>query len=172
MPLMAAALLLPSVSNAADISRYDKAARPPIVLTDMGSLMFAGKTDMDEEGNTFHYDHGYAQYFIPQSSHSLPVVMWHGGGQSGKSWETTPDGRDGFWQMFTRAHWPVFIIDQPRRGRAGRTEPGSAVSDIPTDHKESIAWNTFRLGKWLPPQKPVFSATLNFLKTSVPLSNF
>ncbi|MDM7439223.1 hypothetical protein QUE15_11010 [Klebsiella pneumoniae] len=108
LPLMAAALLLPSVSNAADISRYDKAARPPIVLTDMGSLMFAGKTDTDEEGNTFHYDHGYAQYFIPQSSHSLPVVMWHGGGQSGKSWETTPDGRDGFWQMFTRAHWPVF----------------------------------------------------------------
>ena len=43
LPLMAAALLLPSVSNAADISRYDKAARPPIVLTDMGSLMFAGK---------------------------------------------------------------------------------------------------------------------------------
>ncbi|HEN5133685.1 hypothetical protein [Klebsiella pneumoniae] len=53
LPLMAAALLLPSVSNAADISRYDKAARPPIVLTDMGSLMFAGKTDTDEEGNTF-----------------------------------------------------------------------------------------------------------------------
>lgn len=169
---MAAAPLLPSASNAADISRYDKAARPPIVLTDMGSLMFAGKTDTDEEGNTFHYDHGYAQYFIPQSSHSLPVVMWHGGGQSGKSWETTPDGRDGFWQMFTRAHWPVFIIDQPRRGRAGRTEQASAVSDIPTDHKESIAWNTFRLGKWLRHKNRFFSATLNFLKTSVPLSNF
>ena len=49
LPLMAAALLLPSVSNAADISRYDKAARPPIVLTDMGSLMFAGKTATDEK---------------------------------------------------------------------------------------------------------------------------
>ncbi|AMV51546.1 hypothetical protein AAIP97_000178 [Klebsiella pneumoniae] len=43
------ASILPSVSNAADISRYDKAARPPIVLTDMGSLMFAGKTDTDEK---------------------------------------------------------------------------------------------------------------------------
>ncbi|HBQ4106048.1 TPA: alpha/beta fold hydrolase [Klebsiella pneumoniae] len=172
LPLMAAALLLPSVSNAADISRYDKAARPPIVLTDMGSLMFAGKTDTDEEGNTFHYDHGYAQYFIPQSSHSLPVVMWHGGGQSGKSWETTPDGRDGFWQMFTRAHWPVFIIDQPRRGRAGRTEPASAVSDIPTDHKESIAWNTFRLGKWLPPQKPVFFSDSQFPQNERAIEQF
>lgn len=42
LPLMAAAPLLPSASNAADISRYDSSTAP-IVLTDMGSLMFAGK---------------------------------------------------------------------------------------------------------------------------------
>jgi len=26
----------------------------------------------------------------------LPLVMWHGIGQSSKTWETTPDGREGF----------------------------------------------------------------------------
>lgn len=77
--------------------------KSPIQLSDMGSFMFAGSVKKASDGETFHGDHGYAQYFIPVHSHSLPVVMWHGGGQSGKSWESTPDGRDGFWQIFTRA---------------------------------------------------------------------
>lgn len=141
--------------------------KKPIELADMGSLMFGGKISVENDGNTFHSDHGYAQYFIPTKSKSLPVVMWHGGGQSGKSWESTPDGRDGFWQIFTRARWPVFIIDQPRRGRAGRSSVQASGSDIPTDHKESIAWNTFRLGKWLPPQTASF-----FHNTQFPLGQY
>lgn len=143
-----------------------------IQLTDMGSFMFAGNVKTAADGETFHSDHGYAQYFIPAHSHSLPIVMWHGGGQSGKSWESTPDGRDGFWQIFTRAGWPVFIIDQPRRGRAGRTETADSSSQIPTDNKESMAWNTFRLGKWAPPGKPTWFAGSAFPAGAAALNQF
>lgn len=146
------ALLALSLINTS--ANANSEVKKPIMLSDMGSFMFAGSVNTSSNGETFHGDHGYAQYFIPEHSHSLPVVMWHGGGQSGKSWESTPDGRDGFWQIFTRAGWPVFIIDQPRRGRAGRTAVADSSSQIPTDNKESMAWNTFRLGTWVPPAKP------------------
>ena len=146
--------------------------KSPIQLSDMGSFMFAGSVKKASDGETFHGDHGYAQYFIPVHNHSLPVVMWHGGGQSGKSWESTPDGRDGFWQIFTRAGWPVFIIDQPRRGRAGRTYVADSHSQIPTDNKESMAWNTFRLGTWIPPGKPQAFKNTEFPQNPYSLEQF
>jgi hypothetical protein len=45
------------------------------------------------EGQTFHGDHLYAFYQIPQNAKALPIVMLHGAYQSARSWETTPDGR-------------------------------------------------------------------------------
>jgi len=54
--------------------------KKPILLSDMGSFMFAGSVKTASNGETFHGDHGYAQYFIPEHSYSLPIVMWHGGG--------------------------------------------------------------------------------------------
>lgn len=138
------------------------AEKAPIELQDMGSFMFGGSLKTAANGDTFHGDHGYAQYFIPSHSKNLPIIMWHGGGESGKSWETTSDGRDGFWQIFTRAQWPVVIIDQPRRGRAGRTDAQVKQSSVPTDNSESVAWNTFRLGTWVPPGKPTFFKNSQF----------
>jgi pimeloyl-ACP methyl ester carboxylesterase len=131
----------------------------------MGSLLFGGRIVTDPTGDTFHGDHGYAQYFVPQRSRDLPIVMWHGLGQSGKTWESTPDGREGFWQIFTRQDWPVFIIDQPRRGRAGRAvidDSEAATALIPTTERESAAWNTFRLGIWQPPKPRDFYPGLAF----------
>lgn len=74
----------------------------PIVLKTMGSLLFGGTVSENADGETFHGDHGYAQFFIPYNSRQYPLVMWHGIGQSGKSWESTPDGREGFMQILTR----------------------------------------------------------------------
>lgn len=93
----------------------------PITLKTMGSLFFGGTVTKAETGETFHGDHGYAQYYIPQNSRDLPLIMWHGIGQSGKTFESTPDGREGYQAILTRHDWPVYLIDQPRRGRAGRT---------------------------------------------------
>jgi len=144
----------------------------PIVLRDMGSFMFGGTVATDSRGDTFHGDHGYAQYFLPQKARHYPLIFWHGGGQSSKSWESTPDGRDGFWQIFTRRDWPVVLVDQPRRGKAGRTAESASASALPTDQKESGAWNTFRLGPWTPPGRPGFFTNSQFPQSEAAIDQF
>lgn len=129
-------------------------AQKPIVLKTMGSLFFGGNVKTLENGVTFHGDHGYAQYYIPADSRTLPIVMWHGIGQSGKTFESTPDGREGYQAILPRRDWSVYIIDQPRRGRAGRTLAGAGEAASPTALHESAAWDAFRFGLWLPPAGP------------------
>lgn len=137
--------------NQSDIA--DSEHTQSIILKTMGSFMFGGTLTKTEEGETFHGDHGYAQYYIPRNSREYPLVMWHGMGQSGKSWESTPDGREGFMSILPRHDWSVYIIDQPRRGRAGYTKARSSdPGAIPTTARESSVWNAFRNGVWAPPE--------------------
>lgn len=124
----------------------------PIVLRDMGSFMYGGTVDVKEDGETFHCNHGYAQYFVPQEAKNYPIVFWHGQGQSGRCWESTPEGKDGFWQIFTKRNYATFIIDQCQRGRAGRTNNVSAdgIARPYLDH-EAFSYGVFRNGVWAPP---------------------
>ena len=108
------------------------AADAPLNLRTMGSMSFGGTVTQLPQGETFHGDHGYAQYFIPQKARRWPLVLWHGINQSGACWETTPDGREGFMQLLPRAGWATYIIDQPRRGRAGYTNGAEAGQATPT----------------------------------------
>jgi pimeloyl-ACP methyl ester carboxylesterase len=85
------------------------------------------------EGQTFHGDHLYAFYQIPQSANALPLVMLHGAYQSARSWETTPDGREGFQTLFLRRGFPVYLVDQPRRGRAGNSTVAATIEPTPFD---------------------------------------
>lgn len=132
----------------------DEQVQKPIMLRTMGSLFFGGNVKTLENCVTFHGDHGYAQYYVPQNARNLPIVMWHGIGQSGKTFESTPDGREGYQAILTRRDWPVYIIDQPHRGRAGRTMAATVKSDAPTVLYESAAWDAFRFGLWIPPAGP------------------
>lgn len=145
--VVVAAALLASGLRAQD----NQAENRPIVLRTMGSILFGGSVTTFEDGDTFHGDHGYAQFFVPQTSRTLPMVMWHGIGQHGKTYETTPDGREGYMQIMPRNNWSVYIMDQPRRGRAGRTMAAETKSRVPTTLKESAAWDAFRIGVWVPP---------------------
>ncbi len=145
-----AALLL-TLALAAGAPARGRADEGPITLKTMGSLLFGGTVTSRPDGDTFHGDHGYAQYYVPQNSRQYPLIMWHGIGQSGRSWESTPDGREGFQAILTRRDWPVYIIDQPRRGRAGHTQAKTGDDRFPTTLKESSAWNAFRNGIWVPP---------------------
>ncbi|PGH40081.1 MAG: alpha/beta hydrolase, partial [Candidatus Nephrothrix sp. EaCA] len=52
-------------------------------------------TNQPSEGQTLHGDHAYVFYQMPDKARRLPLVFWHGHGQSAKTWETTPDGREG-----------------------------------------------------------------------------
>ena len=170
--LLTGLLSISLVSVAVTGHAQDNAAKPLLVLQTMGSMTFGGTTVVAENGETFHGDHGYAQYFIPQDTYNYPLVMWHGIGQSGACFETTPDGREGFMQLLPRRNWSVYIIDQPRRGRAGRTMAKNVEDISPTALKESEAWNAFRLGIWTPPDKPEFFPTLAFPKDEAAIDRF
>jgi hypothetical protein len=96
-------------------------------------------------GQTFHGDHAYIFYQIPENPRKFPLVFWHGNGQFSKTWETTPDGREGFQNIFLRRGFGVYLIDQPRRGNAGR---GAVASSITPTPDEQEWFGTFRIGIW------------------------
>ena len=99
----------------------------------------------DPRGQTLHGDHTYVFYQVPVNARRVPLVFWHGHGQSGKTWETTPDGREGFQTIVLRRRYPVYLLDQPRRGRAARsTQPAT----IPATPDEQTWFGIFRLGVW------------------------
>lgn len=108
-------------------------------------------------GTTAHVDHANVQYQIPADETGFPMVFLHGYGQSRMGWMTTPDGREGWSDMFLRDGHSVFLVDQPRRGEAGAT--ASMTTDITdtwsADSKDykpgEQAWYThFRIGRVAP----------------------
>ncbi|MFY0400946.1 MULTISPECIES: hypothetical protein [Brevundimonas] len=105
-------------------------------------------------GQSFHGDHLYAFYQIPESPRALPIVMLHGAFQSARSWETTPDGREGFQTLFLRRGFPVYLVDQPRRGRAGASTVAATIEPTPNDQ---LFFDQFRIGRW-----PKLSALTTF----------
>jgi hypothetical protein len=70
-------------------------------------------------GQTLHGDHAYVFYQAPARAKRLPLVMWHGIGQFSKTWETTPDGREGYQTIFLRRGFGVYVVDQPRAWASG-----------------------------------------------------
>lgn len=110
--LAAAFTALPLMANA-----QQPAEDKPIVLKTMGSLFFGGTVQTLPNGETFHGDHGYAQFYIPQNARTYPLIMWHGIGQSGKTYESTPDGREGYMAILPRR-----LYVQQSRHRQCRTD--------------------------------------------------
>ena len=96
-------------------------------------------------GQTAHVDHANVLYQIPENETELPMVFLHGYGQSRMGWMTTPDGREGWSDMFLRKGHGVFLIDEPRRGEAGAT---SVSGDISTKTLDQRWYTQFRIGRW------------------------
>src|SRR5262249_55245225 len=71
------------------------------------------------------------------------LLMWHGGGLTGATYETTPDGREGWLTYFIRKGWDTYISDAVERGRAGWTDTfkGDALA-LPLGDP----WERFRVG--------------------------
>ena len=131
------------------------AAFEPLTIGDQGSFAAGGTTLQTpgtydnnaptEAGQSFHGDHLYAFYQVPQDARPLPLVFWHGAYQSGRSWETTSDGREGFQTLFLRKGYPTYVIDQPRRGRAGNSTVAAELAPTPYDQ---LFFDQFRFGQW------------------------
>jgi pimeloyl-ACP methyl ester carboxylesterase len=110
----------------------------------------------------------YAQYVqLAKPRLPLPVLMWHGGGESGVNWETTPDGREG-WQMhFLRAGVDVYVCDSVERARASWAPYPTVYTSEPYFRTAREAWEeTFRfgpVGSWDPdPARRVTHPGLRF----------
>jgi hypothetical protein len=100
-------------------------------------------SNQSSEGQTLHGDHLYAFYQVPAKSRKYPMVIWHGFGQTSKTYETTADGREGFQNIFLRRGFPVYLIDQPRRGKAARSTLQGTYTASPDDQ---LWFGIFRMG--------------------------
>jgi hypothetical protein len=106
----------------------------------------------------------YITYQIPVNAQKLPLVFWHGIGQFSKTWMTTPDGREGFNNIFLRRNYSVYLIDQPRRGNAGRSTVQATINPTPD---EQMWFGTFRVGVW-----PNYFDGVQFAKDSNTLNQY
>lgn len=112
------------------------------VITEPGTF---DPIKMTPAGQTLHGDHASVFYQIPPGSRDLPLVFWHGFGQSSRTWGTTPDGREGYQSLFLRRGYSVYLLDQPRRGQAGRSTVSTTINTTPDEQR----WfNIFRVGIW------------------------
>ena len=132
------------------------------VATKPGS--FDVNNALDSQGQTFHGDHLYAFYQVPLKARKMPLVFLHGAGQSKKTWESTPDGREGFQNIFLRRKFSVYLLDQPRRGEAGRSMVETTIK--PTAD-EQFWFTQFRLGIY-----PDYFPNVQFPKDEASLEQF
>jgi hypothetical protein len=152
---LALILILVSVISSACAITGGNGKNAPLSIQEQGSFAVGGTVvtnpgtfdpvKMSPEGQTFHGDHAYMFYQIPANARKLPLVLWHGYGQFSKTWETTPDGREGYQNIFLRRGFGVYVVDQPRRGNAGRSTQPSTLTPVPDEQR----WfNIFRIGIW------------------------
>lgn len=166
---LAALALSGGVAGAQSISDV-QAPREPLILRQQGSFFVGGRqtqsdaTGWDQIGFGFGsgdvtVDQMYVQFQIPftlSSRSRVPVVFVHGCCLTSKTWETTPDGRMGWYEYFTRKGYPTYLAEQSGRARSGFNgtiynevrqglQPPSAQPPVLIATYE-FAWSVFRFG--------------------------
>lgn len=141
----------------------------PLIIEKQGSF-FVGGRDVHSETlstlpnfpavGTVTVDQIYVRYQIPVDAARHPLTLIHGCCLTGKTWETTPDGRMGWDEYFVRKRYATYVIDQAARGRsAGNTSPINSVKlgKTPADQLPTVfeaghegAWTIFRFGPEFP----------------------
>jgi pimeloyl-ACP methyl ester carboxylesterase len=138
-------------------------SKEPIALRDVGSFHVGGRllevsgqpikevlftpggvpAKVDPNGK-YQVEQMYAQYFLQQNPRGkLPLLMWHGGGLTGVTYETKPDGNPGWLNYFLRKGWDIYISDAMERGRSGWTDK---FKGDPVFLPLGDPWERFRLG--------------------------
>ncbi len=96
-----------------------KSPSEPLVIANQGYFFVNGKYFTAPSGQIIA-DQMYVEFQIPQNvKHPYPIVMIHGGGQTGTNFMGTPDGREGWGQFFLRQGYAVYIVDQVARAKSG-----------------------------------------------------
>jgi pimeloyl-ACP methyl ester carboxylesterase len=101
---------------------------------------------VDPNGD-FEVEQMYAQYILLEEPKArYPMLMVHGGGLCGTTWETKPDGRPGWQQFFLQAGYDVYVSDAVERGRASWARYPEVFQSEPFFRTKKEAWETFRIG--------------------------
>src|SRR3977135_4127785 len=143
----------------------------PMELQDEGSFFIGGQVARSSHpSNAGGFAAGQimsterdGHYRIAKTISAPPIVMVHGSGHTGVTYETTPDGREGWATYFARKDFPVYVVDHSGRGRSGfnptainraRAESNVALlPDIQIAPRER-AWYFFRIGATYPTPFP------------------
>jgi pimeloyl-ACP methyl ester carboxylesterase len=146
------------------------AAKPPVLKAEgsfyiNGVVAPAGVTPATPSGTgTQIINQMYVQFRVPEKRHHrkdlYPVVMVHGSGHTGKTYETTPDGREGWQTYFVRRGLATYVVDQPGRARSSfdptlhqaarmtATNPHGSPQLLRSlgGFSREAAWTAFRIG--------------------------
>src|SRR5262245_17728117 len=108
---------------------------PTLTLSAVGNFYVGGSYDKAHAAR-FHVGQMYVEYLIPaERKHPFPIVLVHGGNQTGTGFLSTPDGRPGWAQYFARLGYAVYVVDQVARGRSGFVpDVYGATSGQPLDY--------------------------------------
>ena len=135
---------------------------------------------VDPNGD-FETEQMYVQWVkLVSPSGRYPILMIHGGGLTGVTWETKPDGNPGWQSYFLKAGYDVYVADAVERGRASWSRYPEIFKSEPFFRTKKEAWELFRIGPldsyatepskrtaWLDTQFPV-GAFDQFIKQGVP----
>ncbi len=128
---LAASMLGAPIGAAAQDFSDVQTPRSPLVLKSRGSFYVGGEKAQQTSNQVsflpvvpFRDDQVtinqmYVEYMVPHGRTKVPVVLVHGATLSGKSYDTTPDGRMGWYEHFVREGHPVYVPDQVGRARSG-----------------------------------------------------
>jgi pimeloyl-ACP methyl ester carboxylesterase len=95
----------------------------------------------------FQVEQMYVQYVrLAEPRAQVPLLMWHGGGLTGVTWETTPDGRPGWQMYFLRQGHDVYVSDAMERGRSGWARFPEILAGEPVFRTLGEGWGLFRVG--------------------------
>jgi pimeloyl-ACP methyl ester carboxylesterase len=141
----------------------------PLVIERQGSFFVGGRTIKSDTLSTLPayassgsvaVEQMYVRYQVPAGGNRLPIAFIHGCCLTGKTWETTPDGRMGWDEYFVRRGHPVYVVDQSGRGRSAvdaTRVTGVRAGKVPAAETPPVfmagqeaAWAIFRFGPEYP----------------------
>jgi len=95
----------------------------------------------------FEAEQMYAQYVkLASPKAKYPLLLIHGGGLTGVTWETKPDGNPGWQQFFLKAGHTVYVNDAVERGRASWSRYPEVFKSEPFFRTKKEGWELFRIG--------------------------
>lgn len=125
----------------------------PLRIADQGNFYVGGAYDVDESG--LMSGQMYTEYQVPADRrYEQPLVLIHGGGQTGAGFWSTPDGRKGWASYFVSRGFAVYVVDAPGRGRSqghageGTHRPADSVARLMSDTAASGWPQALRHTQW------------------------